>query len=115
QRIGIAFRPRRHRCAERRKRVGTDDPRRNTGQEILGQERPERLIFPRLQVARGPVVEKAISRNMLAGFADRDRLTEIVALPNPDTELQLVIETPAWPIFRSIGLRRLALASWPHD
>ena len=65
--------------AERRQRLRADDPRADAGQEILGEERPERLIFPRLQVARRPVVEQAIAGDMLARLADRDRRAELVA------------------------------------
>ena len=54
---------------------GADDPRADAGQEILGEERPERLIFPRLEVARRPVVEQAIAGDMLGRLADRDRLS----------------------------------------
>ena len=54
------------------------DPRRNAGQEVLGEERSERLILPRLNVARRPVVEQAIAGDMVApprrsGSASRAR------------------------------------------
>ena len=107
----VAGRPRRHRLAKRRQRVRADDPRADAGQEILGEERPERLIFPRLQIARRPVVEQAITGDMLGRLADRDRLPELVALADPDAELELVIEAPARAIFGRIGVGRLALAA----
>ncbi len=111
QGLGVAMRSRRHRFAKRRKRLRTDDPRTDAGQEILRQERSQRLVLPRLQVARRPVVEQAIAGDMLARFSDRDRLSELIALADPDAELQLIIEPAAWPIFRSIRVRRFALAA----
>ena len=90
-----------------------DHPRRNAGQEILGEERPQRLIFPRLQVARRPVVEQAIAGDMLARLADRDRRPELVAAADPDAELELVIEAAARAIFGRIGVGRLALPVGP--
>src|SRR5687767_13908770 len=46
---------------ERCHRFGRHYPWRDAGQEVLGEEWSERLIFPGLQVARGPVVEEAIT------------------------------------------------------
>ena len=39
----------------------------------MARNGPERLIFPRLEVARRPVVEQAIAGDMLGRLADRDR------------------------------------------
>ena len=75
----VALRPRWLRRAERRERLGRDDPRRDGGSEVLGQERAERLVLPGLDVARRPVVQQAEAGDMLARLADRDRLAERVA------------------------------------
>ena len=71
ERSRVARGARRHGRAERRKRLRAHDPRADAGEEILGEERPQRLIFPCLDVARRPVVEKAIAGDMLARFADQ--------------------------------------------
>ena len=81
QGLRVTFRSLRHRFAERRQRVRADDPGPTRGQEVLGEERPQRLILPRLQVARRPVVEQALAGDMLARLADRDRRPQRVALP----------------------------------
>src|SRR6185437_2386675 len=73
ERLGVAAGPLRHGVAKRRERLLADDPRAYAGQEILGEERSEGLIFPRMDIARRPVVEEAIAGDMLGGLADRDR------------------------------------------
>ncbi|RYF66813.1 MAG: hypothetical protein EOO22_20425, partial [Comamonadaceae bacterium] len=52
-------------CAKRRQRFHGHDPRRQRAREILGEERPERLVFPGLQIARRPVVEQAHAEQVL--------------------------------------------------
>ena len=110
KRLRVARRPRRHRLAKRRQRFRAHDPRADAGQEILGEERPERLIFPRLEVARRPIVEQAIAGDMVARFADRDRRAELVAVADPDAELELIIEAAAGPIF---GRSASGALRWP--
>ena len=51
------------RHAKRLQRLERDDPRRDRGREVLREERPERLVLPRLDVARGPVVQQARAPN----------------------------------------------------
>ena len=46
---------------------------------------------------------------MLACFADRDWRSQLVALPEPNAELELVIEAAARAIFGSVGVRGFAL------
>jgi hypothetical protein len=59
--------------------------------EILGEERTERLVFPGLNVARGPIVQKREPGDMGIRLADRDRLAERVPRSYPDAKLELVI------------------------
>src|SRR5687768_16886818 len=68
------------------------DIRRNRRREILRQERPERLVFPRLNVACRPVVDQAYAEDMLFGLADRNRPTEFVSLSYKKPELHFVVE-----------------------
>src|SRR4051812_1382344 len=106
---GIPRSTRRHRLAERRKGLRADHPWADAGQEILGEEGAERLIFPRLDVARGPVIEQAIARDVIPGLADRDGTAELIAAPDPDAELELVIEAAAGTVIGCVGIWRLAL------
>src|SRR3954451_3999504 len=95
QRLRITRPPWRHWLAERGECLRTDDPGADAGQEVLGQERAERLIFPRLDVSRRPVVEQAETGDVIACFPDRNRLPELVAFANPDAQLQLIVEAAA--------------------
>ena len=73
QRRGIAVGPQERRRAKRLERVERHDPRRDRRREALGEKRTERLVFPRLDVARGPVVQQAHAEEVLLGLVDRDR------------------------------------------
>ena len=65
--------PRERRRAKRLERVERDHPRRDRRREALGEKRTERLVFPRLDVARRPVVQQAHAEHVLLGLVDRDR------------------------------------------
>src|SRR5436190_434244 len=86
------------------------DPGRDGGGEIFGQKRTQRLVFPGLNVARGPVVEKAIAGDVAGSFANCDRFAEGVAWPDPNAELQLVIQSTRRLENRHVGIGRFALA-----
>src|ERR1700733_12462463 len=87
---------RRQSRSKRRKRFRCNNPRGNTGHEILCQERAERLIFPGLDISRRPVVEQAEAGDMARSFIDWNRMTPGIAGANPDAELQFNVEPPAW-------------------
>src|SRR5437660_8381844 len=53
------------RDAKRRQRLHCHDPWRQRGCEIFRQKWPERLVLPRLDVARSPVVEKTDAEQMV--------------------------------------------------
>ena len=59
--------------AERRERVERDDPRRDRRREALREEWPERLVLPRLDVARRPVVDETEAGDVRLGDGDRNR------------------------------------------
>ncbi len=96
QRRRIAYGPREGRGPERRQRRRGDDERRYRRCKVLGEERAERLGFPRLDVARRPVVEQAIAEHMRAGF-----------------EFQLIVEAARGPIDGHDILAALGLARRP--
>ncbi|VVN19213.1 hypothetical protein PS676_04212 [Pseudomonas fluorescens] len=95
QRLRIAFRTRWLRTAERLQRFGCHHPWRDAGNETLRQERPQWLVFPRLDIPRRPVVEQAETGDVIGGLTDGNRVAHLVALADPDTQFQLVIQTCA--------------------
>ena len=113
QRGRIAFGPRISRGAERRQRLCGHHPRRDRGAEILAEERPERLIFPGLDVARRPVVEQAIAEHVLGRFADRNGGAELGTHADEGAELELEIEIARRPVARHVLIRAFALALRP--
>src|SRR5215472_10050165 len=97
QRSWITRRPRRLRRPKRRQRFGSDDPRRDSGEKAFTEEWAQRLVFPRLNVARGPIVQQAESGDVARRVRDGDRCAQLVAGADPNAELELVVETAAWP------------------
>ena len=59
ERLRVTLGPLVRRGAEGCERFERDEVWRDGGREALGQERPERLVLPLLQVAGGPVVDEA--------------------------------------------------------
>jgi hypothetical protein len=68
------------------------DPRGDCGGEVFGKEGAERLIFPGLDVARGPVVKKAYAEEVVRGVSDGNGGSEHVGLADVKGYLDLVIE-----------------------
>src|SRR5262245_62621426 len=97
QRGWIPRGPRRLRRPERRQRLGSDDPRRDGGEKAFTEEWAQRLVFPRLDVARGPIVQQAESRDVARRVRDGDRRAQFVAGADPNAELELIVETAAGP------------------
>ena len=91
-------------------RLGRDGPGADRGGEALRQERPERLVFPGLQVARRPVVEQAKSGDMRLGLGHANAAAERVARADPNAKLELVIEPSAGTELRRRSLREFRLA-----
>jgi len=69
QRRRIVGGPRRRRDTERRQRLLRHHPGRYGRGEILAQERPERLVFPALDIARRPVIEQQKPKMCSAALA----------------------------------------------
>src|SRR5262249_18267308 len=111
ERTRVAIGTLRLRDTKRRQRLRRHHEGRDRGGEALGQERPQRLILPGLDVARRPVVEQAKSSDVLLGLADRDRCAARIAGPDEGAELKLIIEIPRRPEARLCFRAWLALAT----
>src|SRR6516162_11703807 len=96
---------------KRRQRLGSDDPGRDGGEKALAEEGAERLVFPRLDVARGPIVQQAEARDVACRICDGNRCAQLVARSDPNSELELVVETAARPEARHRFGSRFALAA----
>ena len=89
-----AFGPR-ERNAKRSQRLQRHDPRRNRRREILCQERPQRLVFPSLQIARRPVIEQAQAKDMRLGIRHRNRQPARIARTDEDAEFEFIVQAIA--------------------
>ena len=65
QRRRVAFGARGGRHAERLQRIHRHHPGRDRGGEVLREERPQGLVFPRLDVTRRPVIHEAETEQMI--------------------------------------------------
>src|SRR5438132_13725184 len=95
--------------AERRQRLGGDDPGRDRAAEILAKEWTQGRHLPELDIARRPIVDEAQSEYLLAGPRDRDRLALAVAGADPHRQFELVIELLAGSKTRRCLVRSHAL------
>ena len=64
------------------------------GRKVLGEERPQRLVLPRLDVARRPVVQQAESEDPRRRLGGGHRRAERVAAAEKDAEFEFVVERP---------------------
>src|SRR5207237_3615289 len=83
------------------------------GAEVLGQEWPERLIFPSLNVARTPVVHQHDSKNVIFRAIDWDGRAQAVSRPYQKGGLEYEIEAARRTKSRRRTLGRFCLASRP--
>ncbi len=98
--------------AERRERFERDHPGRDGGREVLGEERPERLVLPLLDVARRPVVHEAEAEQVLFGLGDGDR-SRRGGCP-PATNARPPARSPGGPSGRTTGALRPPRFVWPE-
>ena len=96
--------------AERRQRFERHHPGRYVRCKALGEKRPQRLVFPGLDVARRPVVQDAEPEDVILRLAQRHRLAERIARPDIEGDLGLVIERHGRAEGRHVGIGRLGLA-----
>ena len=98
---------------ERLEGIHRHDPGRHGRGEVLREERTERLVFPRLDVARRPVVHEAEAEQVALDRVDRYRFTQRVARADEHANLELVIQPPARAEHRRIRPFRLRLTPRP--
>ena len=113
QRRRIVGGPRKRRDTERRQRLLRHHPGRDGGGEILAQERPERLVFPALDIARRPVIEQAEAENVLRRPGDGNGFAEPARHANVEAELELEIEIARRTEARRRLVRAFALPARP--
>src|SRR6185437_6641620 len=77
---------------ERGERFQRHHPGRDRGGEALGEEGTERLILPRLDVARRPVIQQTEAEHVLLRLRDGNRAAEAVAAADEHTDLELEVE-----------------------
>src|SRR5215467_7484924 len=94
-------------------RLERDDPWRDGGCKTLGQERSQRLVFPCLHVACGPVVEQYQAEDVVLGALHRNGLAKRVGGADEDAQLELVIESACRPEAGRRIIRRLELTQRP--
>src|SRR5436190_11721874 len=99
--------------AKRLKRFCCYHPRGNAGTKILGQKGSQRLIFPRLNVARAPIIHQDKAEDVIHRAFDRDRFAERIAGSDQECHFQFVIEafSRAENRYRRIGRFDLTLRS----
>jgi hypothetical protein len=83
--------------AERLQRLARHDPRADRGRERLGLERPERHVFPLLDVARAPVVQQHKAEDHVFRFPFGKHLAHWRRLPDHDAHFEFKIEPFAGP------------------
>ena len=93
KRYGIAGCARKSRRAKWRERFERHEPRRHGGRKVFCQEGPQGLVFPRLHVARRPIIDEAEPRDVRLRLADRDGGAERITVADERSHLQLVVET----------------------
>ncbi len=90
------------RCAKRRERLGGHNPGRNSRGKILPEKRSQRLILPGLNIASGPIVHQAKTKDVLIGFSNRDPAAQSVACANVQSGFEFVVEAAAGSICRRV-------------
>ncbi len=99
--------------AARLQRLARDDPRTDRGRKCLGLERPERHVFPLLDIARAPIVEEHKAEDHLFRLLFIEHFTHRRRLPDHNAHFQLKIEPLTGPETRQFRIWRLQLAARP--
>src|SRR5690625_2339132 len=73
-------------------RLDRHDPRRHRRGERLTQKRAERYIFPRLDIARRPIVDQTYAEQVTVGVVQPDRLTDRRFAADDDADLGFDVE-----------------------
>jgi hypothetical protein len=83
------------RCLRARQCVQRHDPGADRGLEALAEERPERHVLVRLQVARAPVVDDDRAEDDVLEAVDGDARPDGRRGPDDEAELHLDVQLPA--------------------
>src|SRR5882672_10905523 len=95
---------------KRCERLERHHPWRDRGCEVLRQKGTQRLVLPRLDIARRPVIQQAQSKDMRLGLCQRYAAAELVPTPDEYAHFQLVIQPPRGGELRPRGPRRQHLS-----
>jgi hypothetical protein len=90
KRLGVLRRRRHEAVLEQGERC---DPSPDGGREGLAEERPERLVLPRLDVTRAPVVDQEDAEDVVAKRGRGYRLAERATHANDEADLELDVES----------------------
>src|SRR5258708_9944834 len=85
------------------------DPRRDRGAEVLGEKRPQGNIFPFLNVAGAPIIDKDHAEDVLLRSIYRNGPAQRVAWTNEESHFQLEIHIAAGPKRRRLRVIGLGL------
>src|SRR4051812_43329595 len=69
-----------------------DDPWRHRSRKALREEWAERLVFPRLDIARRPVIEQHDAENVLFRLCNSYAFAERIPRPDDEADLHFVVE-----------------------
>ena len=98
---------------ERLQRLARHHPRADRGRKRLGLERPERHIFPLLDIARAPVVQQDETEDHRFRLRLGEHLAHRRRLADHDAHFQLEIQPLAGAERRHLRARRFQLAAGP--
>ena len=80
---------------ERSEGLGSDNPGGDGAGEVLGVEGSKRDVLPNLHVSGRPIVQDAVTEDMVAGLVDGDGVAHGVGLGDERAHLELKIHTVA--------------------
>src|SRR6266436_561599 len=86
------------------------DPRTNGCREGLALKRSKWLVFPNLDVARGPVIEQNIAEDHFKGLGDGDGLAHLRRCAHDRAELEFEIKLTRWAEDGKLSISRFRLA-----
>src|SRR5258707_984101 len=101
--------------AERLQRLTGDDPWANRGRERLRLKRPERHIFPLLDIPRAPVVQQQKAEDHALRLLLAEHLAHWRRRADHDGDFELEVEPLAWPKTRQLHRWRFELAARAAD
>src|SRR5260370_12801326 len=86
------------------------DPWTNGCREGVALKRSKWLVFPSLDVARGPVIEQNIAEDHFIGLGDGDGLAHLRRCAHDRAELEFEIKPTRWAEDGKLSISRLRLA-----